>query len=266
VAAPILALLVIAIAASRLWQSRSTRSIRPMLPFALLALVYFVLLPLNLLASASEIVHRTWEYTYLGVAVVGAAAFEPALAAGANKWLGWIHDRTRWLLAGPAVVGVALVLTMGNIPAGTQFESQFPGPYQFGSDSWGISPAGISMAKWVGANIPAGAGVITDRVSGELLTGYSRVRVPSLYQGSLFSLYLQPQDPSAALRAQLKAAGFSYFVLDGHLLTTAPARGVFATYYGPQSINFQALGRLHDSSFIQEIHRSGPYVIYRLDP
>jgi hypothetical protein len=248
--------------------TRRVRSVWGIWPFALIGLAYYVSLPVNFLASASEIAHRSWAYSYLGIAVVAGLAWQTISAArepdpdrpapALMRGIGALA--TPWVL-----IVTILVLGMGNVPAGTNVLYRFPGPYQFSSDSWGVSSDTVKFAKDLRSVLPPGAGVVTDRVTGEVITGYTNARVPDLYQGAVFGLYNHPDDPNQALRAALAAGGFRYFVLDTTVLSQYPQHSWFAGY-SPSAVNPTSLGRITDNSFIHEVYRYKQFVVYQLNP
>jgi hypothetical protein len=268
VGAPIVITVLIALGLVTLVMKRRVRTFLGTWPFALLGLGYFVSLPTNFLASASEVVHRSWAYSYLGIAVIGGIAWQVMQDSRGEsgdqpvgRWLRGVHTLTQ-----PSVlIAVVLVAGMGNIPAGTNVLYRFPGPYQFSSDSWGVTSETVKFAKSLRTVLPSGAGVVTDRVTGEVITGYTKVRVPDLHQGAVFGLYIHPDDPNPALRSALAAGDFRYFILDTTIFKQYPEHSWFAGY-SSNAVNPVRLSQITENSFIHEVYRYKQFVVYAVNP
>ncbi len=115
---------------------------------------------------------------------------------------------------------------------------RFPGPYLFGTDTRGNTAQTREMANWMRANVPAGSHVVTDRYTGEIVTGLTADYVPAPNQSAAYGIYDSGGEPSANLRSFLRNNDFRYFVLDTHIYDELPAGGFFSGYKGyTESIN-----------------------------
>lgn len=260
--APVLVfgVIVAALLIARRRRSTDPQSVRGLVPFVIIAVIYLLSLPFSLVSSGNELAHRSWDFTYLGVAIAAASVFAA------------VAERTPRERPAPRVLGAiallgVLVVGIGNAAAGQNVFYRFPGPYLFGSDSRSRTTEGVDLAHWLNDRLPANTGVISDRFTNELLTGDSRLRVVSPTQGAVYGIYHDGPKPNDKVRRAVRDGKFDYFVLDKRILTTKPEQSFFQTYTSyDSSINIDALRRLGSTPFAVPVHSTSHYVVYQLNP
>jgi hypothetical protein len=266
---PFLVLVILAVNVWSIWKSRDRqREIRLGAPFIIFAAGYFLSLPLALTSGGNEAAHRSWPFLYVGVAILSVWCISRpglTLRTFTRPRVGSVVSDVR-TVSGAVTLALFLVL-LGNNVAGTNIIYRFPGPFVFGSDARFNTPELSSLTKWASKNLPAGAGVVTDRFTGQALLVGTRLGLPTSTQAAVYGLYRSPQTPDVQLRHYLKAHNFEYFVLDERITTEEPSRSFFQSYAGyDESISPSLLASIHDSSFIRLIHSTANYRVYQLNP
>jgi hypothetical protein len=229
-------------------------------PFLLLAAVYVVSLPLALTSSGGEPVHRSWAFTYVGVAiVVGIAASSfPQRSKAPGLY------RYRQLAVGALVMAIC-VIEVGNVASGSNLSYRFPGPTVFESDTHSGTAQLRSMLAWVNRNLPGG-GVVSDRSTSEYLEAYTKLLPPGPADAGVFSIYYEGSTPSAVLRNELRTRGFEYFVLDRRFETQTPIGHPFPGYTPLDPAATRSLINLASTGFATSIFDADGYIIFKLRP
>lgn len=258
-ASPFVALLAVAVAAVGLWCGRQGSVARRLLPAIILAVLYFASLPFTLTAAGSEGAHRSWAFSYLGVAI---------MAAYGAGWLSGILKRRPRAYTWAGVVGTVavVIVAVGGVTLGENVYYRFPGPYDFGTDNRSLTSEAVAVARWADAHLSPGSHVVTDRFTGEAVEGFSDLQVVSPNESAAFELYKQAGHPSPTLRGFLRKHDFAYFILDTRILTELPNQRLFSTYAGPASINARGLAEFTATGFSKLVYRSQHYRIYSLSP
>lgn len=256
-AAPVLLLLL---CLAGLWTLRRERRLQWLwVTPVFLAAIFFVSLPFALTVAGSEGTHRSWGYSFLGISLLAASGLSAASRLVARLPAG--------RLIGPVAAAVAVAtILVGETTVGVNTYFRFPNPPTFGEDTRGTSHATVAVARWMARHVPARSHVVTDRYTGESITGYSSLLVPAPDQATAFQIYRFGNDPTPQLRDYLEAHDFRYFVLDTRILREPPLGKFFPTYdFGP-SVNLPAMRRLGGSDFAQLIYSRGVYRVFRIDP
>lgn len=226
-----------------------------LLPFVALGLLFFSAVPLVLTTSGAEVAHRSWAFAWVGVAVLVAAAPAPAELV-----------RRRALAALLAAV-VGAVTLVGMTAAGTNTDYRFPGLYEFGSDSRSINADEFRLAHWFMHSGRNAGGVVTDRFTGSVLTGYTRLIVPGQQYHTLYRTFSTPTDLPAGLVEDLRRDGFNYFVVDTFAVTRLPSgQGLYpgsVTYFPIDVDGLRTLLRRGAPQW-RRLARIGHYVVYEL--
>ena len=204
IAAPIMIAVAFLFAGIRWLQKPPLRS-NFLWPFVITA-AYLVSLPLTLTSVGAEPAHRTWAFTFVGVAFLPAALvilFE-------------LDKRRPWLKRTAATVGAAVlaVVFVGNVAAVIAPDSRFPGPYQFGSDTRSVTPETLSFAHWVQAHLGPGAHVVTDRFTALALTAHADAVTPLQYPGLPIRASGIRRPPAPALMSAMEHQGDDYLAID----------------------------------------------------
>ena len=224
-----------------------------------LAGLYFASLPIALTNGGGESAHRSWAYTYLGVAVVIGYFFEFVVARRA------LRSRLR-RLSGILLLVAAAVVLVGNVSAGESVLYRFPGPYVFGTDTRSTTPELHRVADWMNRNLAPGSLVVTDRFTGEIIEADTDLNVPSVRDYLAYGIYRQGDHPGPALREALRSGGFRYFVLDTRMEGGPPFSPLFEGYQGSSSIDPVALAAMRSTPFARLVHQTQNYKVFELHP
>lgn len=200
-----------------LWRYRPRRVL--MVVLAALGLLYFPSLLVDFTQAGGEAAHRSWAFTYIGLAVLIA----PALLALLHRWdalRGW---RRR---ASSVALGLALVAVLvGNVAADQNVYYRFPGKYVYGSDARSTTPELISAANVFAAEFSHSGSVTADRYSalafasyGQAWTGNDEFPVWQLY-------YKLGASDNRYLLATLQSKGYRYLVIDKRMPFNVPVAG-----------------------------------------
>jgi hypothetical protein len=122
------------------------------------------------------------------------------------------------------------------------------------------------LAAWAQAHLPKGAGVVTDRFTGEVIFGDTDLRIASVNQYVVNGLYSEGSDPIPEVRNTLRQGNFEYFILDKRIEYLSPQTTFFNGYIGPISIVASRLKKLGSNNFSHLIYQTQHYAIYRLYP
>lgn len=249
--------LVLLLALVRAWRERrDRRALLLVAPFLLATIGYFLSLPLALTASGGESAHRLWGFAYLGVAVVTVWAAPEARRLVARL-------RSGHLLT--VMLALLIVVAIGNTAAGENVLYRFPGPYEFGTDTRAHTPEVYQLARWADEHIPAGSHVVTDRDTGEIITGYTSLYVPSPSESEVYDVYRAGDRTPLTVRVFMKAHGFHYWILDTRIGTLTPQQTLFQNY-SPASVDRQALLTAGgQGSFLQLVHETAHYKVFTID-
>ena len=220
--------------------------------------VYLASLLMAFTAGGGQGAHRSWSFTYLGVAVTAGYFFEHVLRP--REWRPPFRPSTL------GIIGILLFgLLMGNVAAGQNIDYRFPGPYRFGSDTRSGSPELNALVVWLDAHAPPGSAVITDRFTQERITGYSDLVVPSPDQSQAFAIYGQGNQYPVDNPRFVADNPFRYFVLDKRILTMTPEDPFFQGAQGLGAISRSALTALPGSN-LQLVYESPNYEVFRIEP
>ena len=179
-----------------LWRNRRRVGSAPW-AFAVLGSMFFASMPL-LLTSGAEGAHRSWGYSFIGIAVVcGLAWSRPADRNGDDVATRW---RSVWRVFGrpsvtAGVVGILFtVLAFGSAAVGVKVTHRFPGAAEVGDDGRSVSRESAAVAEWLAAHAPVDTRVMRDRFS-SLQIG-SPGRMATLRPSTTFpvwDLYMSPE-------------------------------------------------------------------------
>lgn len=208
---------------------------------ALAGLAYFASLPLLTAARFGEAVHRSWAFSYIGLAVVLGLAADRVLRGELSfsfrsRHLSWFQRlETR---GGRAAVTVMFaVAAIGGVAAATTPAYRFGGSVRYGEDAASVGTQTSLVATWFHDHGRNGQLVFADRyVTGPIAVRSDVTLVnPTAWWGITFDPQVSPQLTS-------KFATIDYVVVDRRMGNGKPA---------PQ-------GYWYSSA---EPHGSSPYVI-----
>ena len=256
IAAPIMIAVALLIAGIRWLQKPPLRS-NFLWSFVLIA-AYLVSLPLTFVSDAVNGAHRSWAFTFVGIALLPAAL---AILFELDKRRPWLKRTVA--AAGAAVLAVLLV---GNVAAGTPIDYRFPGPYKFGSDTLSVTPETLGFAHWVQAHLGPGAHVVTDRFTALALTADADAVTPIQGPGwSIASIWYNHRPPTPFLMSALERQRDDYLALDVRdAQDTAVAPPLFYTGE-PKLVPLQNITRLAHWPWLRLLYSSPHYRLYKID-
>jgi hypothetical protein len=255
-----------------LWRSRRRVGSAPW-AFAVLGAMFFVSLPF-LLTSGAEGAHRSWGYSFIGIAVVCGLGWSlaPQLEGDvvAARWHSvWRVVRRPAVTA--AIIGIVFtVLAFGSAAVGVKVTHRFPGAAQVGDDGRSVSRESAAVASWLAANANVDTRVMTDRFS-SLQIG-SVGRMATLRPSPTFpvwDLYMSAEPVRLEVLKQVFDAKISYFVVDARMATTRPRIGHWFTRDEPgaggKDVYPQAaIDRFNCLPWLHAVYAAGPLTVYEV--
>lgn len=256
-----------------LWRNRRRIGSMPW-AFAVLGAMFFASLPL-LLTGGAEGAHRSWGYSFIGLAVVCGFAWPLGRQRqgdeGAARWL-----PVRRLFGRPGVaVGVIgilfTVLAVGSAAVGVKVTHRFPGPALVGDDGRSVTRESVAVAEWLAAHAPVDTPVMTDRFS-SLAIG-SLGRMATLRPSSSFPIwdfYSNGGPVRLDVLKQLFDARIRYFVVDSRMATTRPVLGIWFTREEPGAGGKDpypqaAIDRFNCLPWLTAVYAAGPLTVYQVN-
>jgi hypothetical protein len=236
-----------------------------LLALSVLALAYFPALPFFLSRAGNEGARRSLDFSYLGVAVLGAAALV--------RLATWSSHRGRaTMLTGCAIAVAGVILLMGNIASGFDEEYRFPGPYVYGSDTRSQTAESRGIMNWFLATQGPNQHVVVDRYNGMLLAscGHQLTVTPSPAFPA-WNLYFDSASPALSLLRQLRDSRDNYLVIDERMAQKLPLIGFYFVPNEPlagirlKPLSSRALDRYASLPWARNIYSSDTLKIYRLD-
>ncbi|GAA1299023.1 hypothetical protein [Saccharothrix xinjiangensis] len=224
-----------------------------LMAFGLLYLpsVLFLLTP-----SGAEGTRRSWAFTYVGIALIGAFLV--------------VHARGRipvWR-SPPVLLLLFAVVLIGNVGAGLNDQYRFPKPFTWGSDTNSAS----AEARTVAEQLAAAAGdvrVVTDRFTGLQVAAYGGLDLAAPSVGfPAWGLTQTPGDPDVPLVQSLVTSRFDYLVVDIRMAHEPAYNG---NNYGPEDplagrvTPIERLDRLDRVPWASRIITTEHLRVYRLD-
>ncbi len=241
------------------WRLR--RRLTPWLGLAiLLAGCYFASLPLSFISVASSGAHRTWAFTFIGVALVAsriAVLSDPAL----------VVDRPSRARALAGTVGMVLLVgavLMSSYATSVNLYSRFPGPYVMGADGRDDTSDVQRSATWLLDAAGPGAKILSTRRTAMVFTAVSTAQLVA-YPG--WQIFYPPTQPNASWIELLRSTGAQYLVVDDRLDSAIPTQSYFKPTELPAPstpLPVASVEKFKQSSWLQEVHADGHIVIYRL--
>ncbi len=219
---------------------------------------YLASLPLTLTSDGAESAHRSWAFTFVGVALLPAAL---AILFELDK-------RRPWVKRTAATVGAAAlaVVFVGNVTVGASADTRFPGPYEFGSDTRSVTPETLRFAHWVRAHLGAGAHVVTDRFTAEPLTAHADAVTSGQGLGLSFAnFWYDSRPPGPPLMSAMEFLGDDYLAVDVRdAQYTATGAPLFYTGE-PKQVPLRNITRLAQWPWLRLLYSSQHYRLYKID-
>lgn len=242
-----------------LWRLR--HRLTPWLGVAfVLAGCYFASLPLSFISVASSGAHRTWAFTFIGVALVVsriAVLGDPAL----------VVDRTSRLRAVTGTFGMVMLVgavLVSSYATSVNLYTRFPGPYVMGADGRDDTPDVQRSAQWLLNEAGPNAQILSTRRTASIFTAVSTAQLVSFPAWQIFYPTIQP---APQWIDALKAAGVQYLIVDTRLATAVPQQSYFRpSEPAPPSTPLPraSITKFQTSSWLRQVHTDGNIIIYKV--
>ncbi|MGB3483048.1 MAG: hypothetical protein WBB07_12630 [Mycobacterium sp.] len=273
---PVITLVLFLLSLAVLWHRR--RQIGPAIwAFAVLASLYFLSMPMVLTKGGAEGAHRSWAFSFIGIAVLCGVAwsFSPGLrdviaARGTRpRWLANAFDHRRVRVGAAALVFTFLAI--GGVVLGTPVSGRFPGSANVGDDTRSVSKEGGAVAAWLAANTPIDTPVLADRYVSHQVGSVGRMA--SLRPSATFpiwDLYMRAEPVTPEVLKQILGAKIRYFVVDARMATTRPRLGYWFTKDEPGAdgnlvFPQSAIDRFDCLPWLQGVYGAGPLTVYQVN-
>ncbi len=243
--------------------------------FAVLGAMFFLSIPLSLTSGGGEGAHRSWAFSFIGIAVVCGLAWSFGVSSAVVARFGPL-GRLLGRLAQPgvrlAVLGFALVVMyVGSAALGTNISARFPGAPQVGDDARSVSREGGAVAAWMAAHAPVDSHVMADRYVAQQVDSVGRMATLSPSPAfPLWELYMSAEPVRRPVLMQVLDANVQYFVVDSRMATTPPRMGFWFTRDDPvlsESGVFPkiAIDRFNCLPWLRASYAAGPLTVYEVD-
>ena len=222
---PVLAAGLVLIALISLFVFRRVRLSPLLLGIVVLGLAYFPSVPFILTTSGAEGARRSWDFSYIGVALLAGLAFD-GLRNPANRWRlpMWAITRVMPLVL-PVVVAAIL---LGNISSGLNVEYRFPGPYVFGSDTRSLTQESRGAVSWFHQTQGQSQKIIADRQDGIAFGSLGLNWIERAYNGlPLWNFYFQLKRPAHGVFRNIENHHDKYLIIDNRISKYLPRTGVY---------------------------------------
>ena len=168
---PPVVLVLFLVSLAVLWRNRRRFGSAPW-GFAALGTMFSLSIPMVLTSGGAEGAHRSWAFSFIGIAVVCGLAWSFGVPPALSTRFGPL-GRCVARFARPGVrIGVVgrrslIVLYLGGAALGTNISSRFPGSANVGDDARSVSREGAAVAAWMAAHAPVDTPVVADRYVGQ---------------------------------------------------------------------------------------------------
>lgn len=262
---PVLALVVFAIGLLVLWRLRSRQGSFPW-AFAAIGAMYFASLPMVLTKGGAEGAHRSWAFSFIGLAVVCGIATGYVVT---QRFRSGMLARP---VTGVAIAGVVLIImSIGAASVGSNVSTRFPGRPNVGDDMRSVSQEGGAVTAWMEARTAVDTPVMADRYVSQQLGSVGRMATlsPSV-TFPIWDLYMSAEPVSPEVLQQVLDAEIRYFVVDARMSTTRPRLGFWFTVDEPgvdgtEPYPQSALDRFNCLPWLHAVYAAGPLTVYQVD-
>jgi hypothetical protein len=237
---------------------------RILLPILIISSLYFLSLPFDFTQGGAPGAHRSWAYTFPFVGLAIGWLVSVTQAKSRQLW----RDRSRGVrVASLVCLAVVLgVVFVGNVPGNVAVDERFPGPYLWGSETWGVSPEVLNVVAWASTHGTPGEKVYSDLFTNELVYSRTHLGVSSPDDAYEFSLFYQTTPVTKQTWEYLQRQGFSFIVVDKRWSTHV---GFHVSPFSPQLndklTNPVALNRFAAYSWTPLVYQSTNYSVYAVD-
>jgi hypothetical protein len=271
---PPVVLVLFLVSLAVLWRNRRRVGSAPW-GFAALGAMFFLSIPMVLTSGGAEGAHRSWGFSFIGIAVVCGLAWSfgvPRAVVARFGPLGRCVARFGRPGVRIGVVGVVLtVMYLGCAALGTNISARFPGSAHVGDDARSVSREGAAVAAWMAAHAPVDTPVVVDHYVSQQVEWVGRMAplAPSA-TFPLWDLYMSAEPVRRSVLKLVLDADVRYFVVDARMATTRPRMGV---WFGPEEPGAGgtrlfpqvAIHRFNCLPWLRATYAAGPLTVYQVD-
>lgn len=243
--------------------------------FTALAMTFFLSLPMLFTQGGSEGAHRSWAYSFIGIAALCglarsglARSFRLQRAAPFGVYVKRFGSSSVQICV---AVALFTAMAVGGTAAGENVSSRFPGPPRLGDDMRSVSREGAAVTDWIAAHAPPDTPVLADRYVSQQVG--SRGRMATLGPSPSFPLweiYMNEAPIRQEVLKQLSDAKVRYLVVDGRMATARPALGFWFTWDEPGAngdhlFPASAIARFNCLPWLKATFAAGHLTVYEVD-
>ena len=242
--------------------------------FAAVGAMFFGSMPMLLTSGGAEGAHRSWGFSFIGIAVLCGFAWSVGRRTPGPLAKKWSTVAVR--MAKPAVrlglaTAVYVVLALGGAALGVNVSHRFPGSTNVGDDARAASNEGRAVADWFAGNVPADTPVMADRYVSTLVGSLGRMSAlrPSR-TFPIWEMYMNPEPVRPEVLKQIWDSKIGYFVVDSRMATTLPKAGIWFVRDEPGRgqrtlVPQAALDRFNCLPWLKGVFGSGTLTVYEVD-
>ena len=220
-----------ALAVWLLWLRR--REVSPFVTVSVvLALVFFASLPLDTSSNLAETVHRSWAYSFVGLALVlaaGSTQLGRINEVGKGIFRRFTHGRWRTLLSF-SLVASFVVVSFGGVSSGTDIYYRFGSPVVVGVDGASVGTQTDMVRDWMKTHAHRNDVVFGDRYVIYPMIGSTDVILAPKIE-LIWDFTFSPEISMRNLRT-VYGAHVTYIVVDRRMGTQLPPLDGFWYYRG----------------------------------
>lgn len=256
-----------------LWRNRRRVGSTPW-AFAVVGAMFFASMPMLLTSGGAEGAHRSWGFSFIGIAVMCGFAWSfgprtPGLLAA--RW-----SRAALTFAQPTFrVGVAVavyvVMVFGGAALGVTVSHRFPGSSSAGDDARAATNEGRAVADWFAAHVPADTPVMADRYVSTLAGSLGRVSALRPSKAfPVWDIYMTPGPLRPEVLKMIWDSKIGYFVVDSRMATIRPKSGTWFVKDEPgrgtnSLVSQAALDRFNCLPWLTGVFAAGTLTVYEVD-
>ena len=239
---------------------------------AALGAFFFLSLPLVSAVQFSEEVHRSWAFSFLGIAVVigtaAATAFDGSLSISVHAHTLWPPpvSASRWVAAGAAVC--AAIVAIGGVALSSSTIYRFGGPISAGQDVTTYGTQTKMVARWFGEHTGSRDVIFADEfVALPIATSTPAVIADPT---DLWALMLSPRFGPSSLKIFVDER-VTYIVIDRRIGTKGvpPAWSWYVSSVTEVPTSYRGgayVGRLRCLNWANAEFATSDYEVLKVDP
>jgi hypothetical protein len=271
---PAVVLVLFLVSLAVLWHNRRRFGSAPW-GFVALGAMFFASMPMVLTNGGGEGAHRSWGFSFIGIAVVCGMAWSFGVPSAVVARFGLL-GRIVGCFGRPGVrigvLGVVLtVLYVGGAALGTNISSRFPGSAHVGDDTRSVSREGAAVAAWLTAHAPVDTPVVADRYTSQQVGSVGRMAPlePSA-EFPIWDLYMSAEPVRRPVLKQVLDADVRYIIVDARMSTTRPRMGFWFSgdepgVYEKRLFPQAAIDRFNCLPWLRARFAAGPLIVYEVD-